>query len=94
VLDQFTKHAFQATLEQSRYQYLGTGAVWFFPENRLEDQCQLALSAAIAMSRSAPYQPLLLRLFHNAHALLVLGALITGFWVYNTYDGRFGTLST
>ncbi len=44
------------------------------------------------MSRSAPYQPLLLRLLHGAIALLVIGALITGFWVYNTFDGRFGRL--
>ncbi|HIK56385.1 MAG TPA: cytochrome b/b6 domain-containing protein [Synechococcales cyanobacterium M55_K2018_004] len=41
------------------------------------------------MARTTPYQPLLLRLLHGLSAALVIGALITGFWVYNTYDGRF-----
>lgn len=44
------------------------------------------------MARSRPYQPLFLRILHNLNALLILGALITGYWVYNTYDGRFGKL--
>ncbi len=44
------------------------------------------------MSRSQPYQPLLLRILHNVNGLLVLGAIVTGFLVYNTYDGRFGKL--
>ncbi len=39
-----------------------------------------------------PYQPLLLRLLHGCMALLTLLALLSGFWVYNTYDGRWGTL--
>ncbi len=41
----------------------------------------------------APYQPILLRLLHNAIALLVFAALITGFLVYDRYDKRFGTLN-
>jgi len=45
------------------------------------------------MSRTAPYQPVLLRLLHNAIALLVFGSLITGFMVYDRYDKRFGTLN-
>ncbi len=44
------------------------------------------------MSQSKPYQPLLLRLLHGINAILVIGALITGFWVYNTFDGRWGKL--
>lgn len=44
------------------------------------------------MTSSRPYQPFLLRLLHNANALLVIGAIVTGYWVYNTYDGRFGKL--
>lgn len=40
-----------------------------------------------------PYQPLLLRILHSLNGLLVVGALITGFWVYNTYDGRFGRIA-
>lgn len=45
------------------------------------------------MSRTAPYQPVLLRLLHNAIAILVFGSLITGFMVYDRYDKRFGTLN-
>jgi len=41
---------------------------------------------------SMPYQPILLRLLHGVMALLTLLALLSGFWVYNTYDGRWGTL--
>ena len=39
-----------------------------------------------------PYQPSLLRLLHGATALLVFGAWITGFLVYNRFDGRWGRL--
>ena len=42
------------------------------------------------MPRSRPYQPSLLRLLHGVNALIALLAIITSFWVYNTYDGRFG----
>ncbi len=45
------------------------------------------------MSRTVPYQPVLLRLLHSAIALLVFGAIITGFMVYDRYDKRFGTLN-
>ncbi|MBD2387934.1 cytochrome b/b6 domain-containing protein [Cylindrospermum sp. FACHB-282] len=44
------------------------------------------------MSRSAPYQPLLLRILHGASGILAIGAIITGFLVYNTFDGRFGNI--
>lgn len=44
------------------------------------------------MSRNKPYQPSLLRFLHAVNTLLVIAALITGFWVYNTFDGRFGKL--
>jgi Prokaryotic cytochrome b561 len=45
------------------------------------------------MARTAPYQPLVLRILHGIIALFVIGALLTGFWVYNTYDGRWGQLT-
>ncbi|PAX59495.1 cytochrome b/b6 domain-containing protein [Brunnivagina elsteri] len=45
------------------------------------------------MLRSKLYQPLLLRLFHGINALLIIGAAITGFLVYDSWDGRFGGLS-
>lgn len=45
------------------------------------------------MSQSQPYQPVLLRILHGAAALLTLLALISGFWVYDTYDKRWGSLA-
>ena len=44
------------------------------------------------MPQSQPYQPLLLRLLHGVNAILVIGAAITGFLVYDSWDGRFGKL--
>lgn len=44
------------------------------------------------MKPSQPYQPFLLRLLHNLNGLLVIGAILTAFWTYNTYDGRWGRL--
>ncbi|WP_414548377.1 cytochrome b/b6 domain-containing protein [Anabaena sp. CCY 0017] len=44
------------------------------------------------MSRSALYQPLLLRLLHGISGILVITAIITGFLVYNTFDQRFGKI--
>jgi Prokaryotic cytochrome b561 len=44
------------------------------------------------MPRSKPYQPLLLRIIHGANVLLIIGAVITGFLVYDSWDGRFGGL--
>lgn len=41
---------------------------------------------------SRPYQPVLLRLLHGISALLTILALATGFWVYSTYDRRWGSL--
>ena len=42
------------------------------------------------MSNPSVYQPVLLRLLHSLNTLLILSSLLTGFWVYNTYDGRLG----
>ncbi len=44
------------------------------------------------MARSHPYQPLPLRVFHGINGLVALGAIVTGFLVYNRFDGRFGEL--
>jgi hypothetical protein len=44
------------------------------------------------MTRSAPYQPLLLRILHGVSGVLAVAAIITGFLVYNTFDKRFGKL--
>ncbi|BAQ60432.1 hypothetical protein GM3708_838 [Geminocystis sp. NIES-3708] len=41
---------------------------------------------------SFPYQPLLLRITHNFQGLFVILAIITAFWTYNTYDGRWGKI--
>lgn len=44
------------------------------------------------MRCSTPYQPLLLRMLHGVSGILAIAAIITGFLVYNTYDGRFGQI--
>ncbi|MEA5553357.1 cytochrome b/b6 domain-containing protein [Anabaena cylindrica UHCC 0172] len=44
------------------------------------------------MTRSAPYQPLLLRLLHGVSGILVIAAIISGFLVYNSFDKRFGKI--
>jgi cytochrome b subunit of formate dehydrogenase len=45
------------------------------------------------MSRTYPYQPILLRILHGIAAVLLVLALISGFVIYNTYDKRWGSLS-
>jgi thiosulfate reductase cytochrome b subunit len=44
------------------------------------------------MTRSAPYQPLFLRILHGFSGILAITAIITGFLVYNTFDKRFGSI--
>jgi hypothetical protein len=44
------------------------------------------------MSRAAPYQPLLLKILHGVSGILAIAAIITGFLVYNSFDGRFGRI--
>lgn len=44
------------------------------------------------MSRSRPYQPFLLRVLHGLNGLFIIGAILTGFLVYNSYDGRWSKL--
>ncbi|MEC4986779.1 MAG: cytochrome b/b6 domain-containing protein [Oscillatoria sp. PMC 1068.18] len=39
-----------------------------------------------------PYQPFLLRLGHGITSLFVIGAILTAFWTYNIYDGRWGKI--
>ncbi|MGQ4646177.1 cytochrome b/b6 domain-containing protein [Lyngbya aestuarii] len=41
---------------------------------------------------SQPYQPLLLRILHGLTGLFVIAAILTAFWTYNTYDGRWGKI--
>ncbi len=45
------------------------------------------------MPKQQPYQPLFFRLSHALNAFLALGAFITGFLVYDSYDRRFGGLA-
>jgi len=45
------------------------------------------------MSRTRPYQPVLLRILHGVAAVLLLLALISGFLIYNTYDKRWGSFA-
>lgn len=44
------------------------------------------------MAATKPYQPLLLRLLHAINGAIVLVCVLTGFWIYDTWDGRFGRL--
>ncbi len=37
-----------------------------------------------------PYQPLLLRILHGLTGFFVLAAIVTAYWTYTTYDGRWG----
>ena len=39
-----------------------------------------------------PYQPFLFRLLHGLTGLFLVIAILTAFWTYNTYDGRWGTI--
>ncbi|BAY05158.1 cytochrome b/b6 domain-containing protein [Anabaena cylindrica FACHB-243] len=44
------------------------------------------------MTRSTPYQPLLLRILHGVSGILAIAAIISGFLVYNAFDKRFGKI--
>lgn len=44
------------------------------------------------MSPTKPYQPFLLRLLHGVNGLLAIAAWVTGYLVYDSWDGRWGRL--
>lgn len=46
----------------------------------------------MSSSPKSPYQPFLLRFLHSSIALFVIGSILTAFWTYDTYDGRWGGL--
>lgn len=41
-------------------------------------------------SSTAPYQPFLLRVLHGVTALCLIAAILSAYWTYDTYDGRWG----
>ena len=45
-----------------------------------------------SMKSSQPYQPLLLRILHGFTGLFLVAAVLTAFWTYDTYDGRWGRI--
>lgn len=45
------------------------------------------------MKQNQPYQPLLLRLLHGLTGLFLIAAILTAFWTYDIYDGRWGRIS-
>lgn len=45
------------------------------------------------MKPTLPYQPFLLRLLHGLTGVSLVLAIVSAFWTYNTYDGRWGTVS-
>ena len=46
----------------------------------------------MSLKFSQPYQPLLLRILHGLTGFFVVGATLTAFWTYDTYDGRWGRI--
>jgi len=44
------------------------------------------------MPKSRPYQPLIFRGLHALNGVAVMCSMMTGFWMYNTWDARFGRL--
>jgi Prokaryotic cytochrome b561 len=44
------------------------------------------------MKSFQPYQPLVLRILHGLTGLFAIAAMLSAFWTYNVYDGRWGTL--
>lgn len=44
------------------------------------------------MKPALPHQPLLLRILHGLTGIFAIAAILTAFWTYNTYDGRWGTI--
>lgn len=44
------------------------------------------------MTSSRPYQPFLLRVLHGLTGLFLIAAMLTAFWTYDTYDGRWGRI--
>ena len=42
---------------------------------------------------SQPYQPLLLRILHGLIGLFTIAAVITAYWTYDVYDGRWGSIT-
>lgn len=44
------------------------------------------------MKSTQPYQPLLLRILHGLTGLFLMAAILTAFWTYDTYDGRWGRI--
>jgi hypothetical protein len=44
------------------------------------------------MKLTQPYQPLLLRILHGLTGLFLVAAILTAFWTYDTYDGRWGRI--
>lgn len=41
---------------------------------------------------SQPYQPFLLRIVHGLTGLFTIAAIITAYWTYDVYDGRWGSI--
>jgi hypothetical protein len=41
---------------------------------------------------SGPYQPFLLRILHGFTGFFVIAAILTAFWTYDVYDGRWGRI--
>jgi hypothetical protein len=40
------------------------------------------------MKTNQPYQPLLLRILHGFTGIVLIAAMVTAYWTYDTFDGR------
>lgn len=40
------------------------------------------------MKTNQPYQPLLLRILHGLTGIVLIAAMVTAYWTYDTFDGR------
>ncbi|MDJ0585680.1 MAG: cytochrome b/b6 domain-containing protein, partial [Microcystis sp. M49636_WE2] len=40
------------------------------------------------MKTNQPYQPLLLRILHGFTGIALIAAMVTAYWTYDTFDGR------
>jgi len=44
------------------------------------------------MTPTRPYQPLLLRVLHGLTGICLIAAIVTAYWTYDVYDGRWGRI--
>ena len=51
---------------------------------------KISPSSGNAERYPSPYQPFLLRVLHGITGMFLIAAILTAYWTYDTYDGRWG----